>query len=257
MQNTKGSGRPDGIAPVRAPTPPDVRFSASGGCNRSVSSSQSSELPRRSLSRLDGLHPWAFFVPGRTTAVVTSPRFDRSHRGRLDLGCAGWLLWPFAPPAFGVSAGIFTTTASADSSGALTPEVSPGKVLNFPCAPTGSTWCVWMNFGLRVCSHARRPHPASLPDQTPLVAGLPAVSFGSTLAGVALQFGYGCSHQLRCCRFMFISSGPCRAHEPGSLNPVGARRRMACRGYSRPRERAAPNPGSLSPATASLGTDDP
>ena len=26
-----GSGRPDGIAPVRAPTPPDVRFSASGG----------------------------------------------------------------------------------------------------------------------------------------------------------------------------------------------------------------------------------
>jgi hypothetical protein len=26
-----GSGRPDRIAPVRAPTPPDVRFSASGG----------------------------------------------------------------------------------------------------------------------------------------------------------------------------------------------------------------------------------
>jgi hypothetical protein len=37
-----------------------------------------------------------------------------------------------------------------------------------------------------------------------MVAGLPAASFSSTLAGVALRFSYGCSHQLRCHRFMSL-----------------------------------------------------
>ncbi len=37
-----------------------------------------------------------------------------------------------------------------------------------------------------------------------MAADLPAASFRSTLAGVALRFSYGCSHQLRCHRFMSL-----------------------------------------------------
>ena len=99
---------------------------------------------------------------------------------------------------------VLATTASADSFGTLVPKVSPGKDLDCPRVPSGSTCSVLMRFGLRVCSHACRPLPASLPVRVPMVAVLPAASFSSTLAGVALRFSYGCSHQLRCHLFMSL-----------------------------------------------------
>jgi hypothetical protein len=137
------------------------------------------------------------------------------------------LLVPSVLRSCRLSAALNATTTSADSSRARTREVSPGKVLNFPLgpsgcfaaspaahppgslsaghlAPLGSTSSVLMRIGFRVCQHADRPLPASLPVRVPMVAGLPAASFSSTLAGVALRFSYGCSHQLRCHRFMSL-----------------------------------------------------
>jgi hypothetical protein len=114
------------------------------------------------------------------------------------------LLVPSVLRSCRLSAALDATTTSADSSRARTREVSPGKVLNFPLGPSGSTCSVLMRFGFRVCQHADRPLPASLPIRVPMVAGLPAASFSSTLAGVALRFSYGCSHQLRCHRFMSL-----------------------------------------------------
>jgi hypothetical protein len=96
------------------------------------------------------------------------------------------------------------TTASADSSSALAHEVSPGKGLNFLRIPSGCTCCVLMRVGLRVCWHACRPQPASLPVRVPMVADLLPASFSSTLAGVALRLHYSCSHQLRCHLFMSL-----------------------------------------------------
>jgi hypothetical protein len=114
------------------------------------------------------------------------------------------LLVPSVLRSCRLSAALNATTTSADSSRARTQEVSPGKDLNFPLGPSGSTCSVLMRFGFRVCQHADRPLPASLPVRVPMVAGLPAASFSSTLAGVALRFSYGCSHQLRCHRFMSL-----------------------------------------------------
>jgi hypothetical protein len=114
------------------------------------------------------------------------------------------LLVPSVLRSCRLSAALNATTTSADSSRARTQEVSPGKDLNFPLGPSGSTCSVLMRFGFRACQHADRPLPASLPVRVPMVAGLPAASFSSTLAGVALRFSYGCSHQLRCHRFMSL-----------------------------------------------------
>ena len=68
----------------------------------------------------------------------------------------------------------------------LSAEISPGKGLNFPPVPPGSTLRVLMGFGLRVCSHARRPRPASLPVRLPAVGSLPPASFSHGLAAAAL-----------------------------------------------------------------------
>ena len=114
------------------------------------------------------------------------------------------LLVPSVLRSCRLSAALNATTTSADSSRARTREVSPGKVLNFPLGPSGSTCSVLMRIGFRAFQHADRPLPASLPVRVPMVAGLPAASFSSTLAGVALRFSYGCSHQLRCHRFMSL-----------------------------------------------------
>jgi hypothetical protein len=114
------------------------------------------------------------------------------------------LLVPSVLRSCRLSAAINATTTSADSSRARTQEVSPGKDLNFPLGPSGSTCSVLMRIGFRAFQHADRPLPASLPVRVPMVAGLPAASFSSTLAGVALRFSYGCSHQLRCHRFMSL-----------------------------------------------------
>ena len=141
----------------------------------------------------------------RPTSGLVLPQGAMRHRAPLGV--------PSALRSFRVSAALFTTTASADFSPALAVEISPGKDLNFPRIPSGSTLCVLMSFGLCVYADARRPQQASLPVRVPMVAGLPSPSFILRLTASDLEFGYGCSHQLRCHRFMFISSGPCRAHE--------------------------------------------
>ena len=150
----------------------------------------------------------------RPTSGLVLPRGTMLHRALLVV--------PSALRSFRVSAALIATTASADFSCALAQEISPGKDLNFPRIPSGSTLCVLMSFGLRVYSDARRPQQASLPVRIPMVAGLPSPSFILRLTASDLGFGYGCSHQLRCHRFMFISSGPCRAHECGGLTPLSA-----------------------------------
>jgi len=103
-----------------------------------------------------------------------------------------------------LSAGVNATTALADFSPALAREISPGKGLNFPHAPSGFTWCVLMRVGLRRCLPACRPHPASLPVHVLMVVGLPAASFILRLAASDLRFGYGYSHQFRQLRFRLL-----------------------------------------------------
>jgi hypothetical protein len=61
-----------------------------------------------------------------------------------------------------------------------------------------------MSFGLRVYSHARRPHPASLPICFPRVVSLPAASFILRLAASDLRLSYGYSHQFRQLPFMLL-----------------------------------------------------
>ena len=74
-----------------------------------------------------------------------------------------WFLPPFAPRAL---PRFFATSASADSSSALTEEVSPGKVPeSSPLVPHGSTGCVSDDFWASL-------FPASLPP----APGLTAVS---------------------------------------------------------------------------------
>lgn len=155
----------------------------------------------------------------RPTSGLVLPRGAMLRRALLVV--------PSALRSFRVSTALIATTASADFSCALAHEISPGKDLNFPRIPSGSTLCVLMSFGLCVYANARRPQQASRPVRIPMVAGLPSPSFILRLTASDLGFGYGCSHQLRCHRFMFISSGPCRAH---------ASRRKRRNGHAQPRQ---------------------
>ena len=80
--------------------------------------------------------------------------------------------------------------------------------------PSGSTQCVSISIGLRVCSHARLPHPASLPVRVPMVVDLPPASFSHDLADAALLFSYGCLlPEPPISSFHLMSSWSCQAHE--------------------------------------------
>ena len=147
-------------------------------------------------------------LPAGFAQGVRSTPYGLLTSGRVMPWCAmlrrALLLVPSALRSCRVSPALNATTASADSSPALAGEASPGKSLNFLRIPSGYTCCVLMRVGLRVCWHARRPQPASLPVRVPMVTVLLSASFSSTLAGVALRLRYGCSHQLRCHRFMSL-----------------------------------------------------
>jgi hypothetical protein len=94
----------------------------------------------------------------------------------------------------------------------LSPKRSPQVRCRIcPLAPSGSTACVLMTFGLRCSGPACRPHPASLPVRVPTVEDLlPAsFSFASRLRlAVPLRLPssapIGSFHPIRFC--------PCWAH---------------------------------------------
>ena len=165
------------------------------------------------------------------------------------------LLVPSVLRSCRLSAALNATTTSADSSRARTQEVSPGKDLNFPLGPSGSTCSVLMRIGFRVYQHADRPLPASLPVRVPMVAGLPAASFSSTLAGVALRFSYGCSHQLRCHRFMSLVKAHA-GHTGTGILPVTPQPKVPIPlSQHAPSEPAAKGSGLLSELQLSLRTE--
>lgn len=147
--------------------------------------------------RLPQLHRLCFSRPTRVvTAVVAPAGFRFLARG------------PTAPPlallrissalrCARLSPDFFATTASADSSRALTREVSPGKVrersrraARFYLARLDELWTSLLHAslspapGLAIgsCSYGRR---------------FACCFFRLSPRGCALQFGYGCSHQLR------------------------------------------------------------
>ena len=70
-----------------------------------------------------------------------------------------------------------------------------------------------VNIGLRVCSHTRPRHPASLPICVPSVEPLPPALSRRPLAGTTWRFGYGWRHQPPSGTFHPDRTGPCRAHE--------------------------------------------
>jgi hypothetical protein len=145
-----GSGGGDGIAPVTPPTPPDVPFSASGGWKQRNSSDTGHASPVMSPSRwLSGLHPLAF---ARLGDGDRSSRVPKSRLFSLP-SLVSCTVSPFlsALRSSRLSAFVFATTASADFSLSLNKEISPGKNLSFLRVPSGSTWCVLMSLGLRVC----------------------------------------------------------------------------------------------------------
>ena len=81
--------------------------------------------------------------------------------------------------------------ASADFWQARACQTSLGKNMRFSLVPRASTRNVLMGFGLRVCSHARRPLRASPALCVPVVKSLLGTSFSHGLAAAALSFGYG------------------------------------------------------------------
>src|SRR5713226_3121183 len=138
------SGRVPGIAPRHPPTPPDVRFSASGGWTvQSASFSDTQTLDLRTLRRVGRLLRSARRLPvwgsDRSCRV---PLFRSVVRHGVQ--CLDWLrsvLRPFARNAFLFVRSSIATTASADSPTPLGAGVSPGQGLFFPFAPLGSTEC--------------------------------------------------------------------------------------------------------------------
>src|SRR5713226_4538429 len=139
-----GSGRVPGIAPRHPPTPPDVRFSASGGWTvQSASFSDTQTLDLRTLRRVGRLLRSARRLPvwgGDRSCRV--PLFRSVVRHGVQ--CLDWLrsfLRPFARNAFLFVRSSIATMASADFPASLKAGISPGQGLFFPFAPLGSTEC--------------------------------------------------------------------------------------------------------------------
>ena len=114
-----------------------------------------------------------------------------------------WSFGPSLQPHYGA---FSATTASADFSEALTPELSPGKVLIL--SPRADRLYLTRLGGLRASLF-----PASSPPAPGLTAAFCSFSRGFAsrflqlhLAVYALRFGYGCHHRLRKVRFNFIES---------------------------------------------------
>jgi len=138
------SGRVPGIAPRHPPTPPDVRFSASGGWTvQSASFSDTQTLDLRTLRRVERLLRLARRLPvwgGDRSCRVPLLRSVVRH----GVQCLDWLrsfLRPFARNAFSFVRSSIATMASADFPASLKAGISPGQGLFFPFAPLGSTEC--------------------------------------------------------------------------------------------------------------------
>lgn len=120
------------------------------------------------------------------------------HRGRRSVFSSSSAL-----RSFRLSAALFTTTASADFSGTLAPETSPGKVREHS-ASAARLYPMWLSVtvGFRASQHAHRPYRASLPVRVPAVVPLLRTSFISYPRGSGLVFRYGCRHSFRSSPFI-------------------------------------------------------
>jgi hypothetical protein len=145
------SGRMPGIAPRHPPTPPDVRFSASGGWTLRRSSVTSSQPVHARHSH--GLGD--FFVRpalGQSrvkTAVVMLCCFVCSFMARPELGLA-----PSSPSALRssqLSPGLHTTTASADFPQPLSQGDLPGSMSILSARAAGLYKLPSVTLGLRGC----------------------------------------------------------------------------------------------------------
>lgn len=137
------------------------------------------------------------------------------------------VLRPFAPAAF---TAFIATTASADSSPALTGEVSPGKVHELSArAVRLYLMRLSVTVGFRVGSHAHRPHCG-------LTAG--SCSYGRAFATDFFQLNPSrfppcpslrLSSLIPIISFQMTSSCPCRAHDPWACAHL-----QVCAGMSDP-----------------------
>ena len=163
LEHQHRSGRVPGIAPRHPPTPPDVRFSASGGWTlQSSSCSHTRSLDGRTLRRVER--------PLRAARRLPVRGGDRSCRAPLLRSliypcgqCFDWLYWvlrPFARSAFWFVQTSNATMASADSPAPLSARVSPAQSPFFPFAPLGSTQCLQWFLGF---VFARTLAPDTLP----------------------------------------------------------------------------------------------
>src|SRR6266568_874108 len=139
-----GSGRVPGIAPRHPPTPPDVRFSASGGWSiqrSSVSGARTGDAEHSDRLGAFGLRP--IVSQSRVvTAVVAPCCFVRSFviRSSTVVGSVR-SFGPSHRDAFSFVRPSTATTASADFPPPLGGGISPGQSLFCPLAPLGSTEC--------------------------------------------------------------------------------------------------------------------
>ena len=113
---------------------------------------------------------------------------------------------------------LFATMASADCSGALTPELSPDK-LSALSKRAGRLYLMrlgglWASPVPRQLAARTRP---PLPVRVPTVAPLPCTSFGSRPRGLLLALRLRLPPPVPMTSFHVISSDPCRAHEGSCL----------------------------------------
>ena len=153
-----GSDGVTGIAPRDPSTPPDVRFSASGGWR--AGNSYLNGL-KRILPGPGVTEPW---IPPRPQPCGGHGRsnFARCPAVSTDYATCSHPLASLPPSAlrsFRRYAVIFTTTASADFSHALTREISPGKVHELSArAVRLYPMRLSVTVGFCVSSHAHLPH---------------------------------------------------------------------------------------------------
>ena len=114
-----------------------------------------------------------------------------------------------------VSVGIFTTMASADSSRALTQEVSPGKMHELQTRAVRLYLArLSVTFGFRASSRTHRPHKASLPVRVPTVVSFAVDCFRLTPSREPLGPSLRFLSRFPVISFRFMTcSCSCWAHE--------------------------------------------
>ena len=147
--------------------------------------------------RRSRLHRCGIGRPSQVVTVVVAPVGFRLLMLGPTVSPLAWLRISSALRSAPLSRRLGATTAAADSSPALTREVSPGKL------PERSQRAVRF-YRARLAARWTSLFLASLAPASGLASG--SCSYGRRWAcccfrlsprGCALQFGYGCSHQLR------------------------------------------------------------